>query len=190
MSCAFDTSHYSFLHWVHPSEGQITLQDSRVALLGRIIRILIFNTSPSDGGEYRCVFSRTGGGANVYATAEAVYKPPVVFITHFNEPISNFIGANLTVTCLAENFQAIQWQMDDYSVIPIGSVEDRVYSKAIEGGIELYIHNLTLTDSGHYHCTAKNEVTDVLRATANIVVYGGYKRVIVGGGGGSYIVCN
>ena len=50
-----------FQHWLHPTDGIIAASQGRKAIqvFNTIIFLIIIDAQESDGGDYRCVFSKS-----------------------------------------------------------------------------------------------------------------------------------
>ena len=131
-----------------------------------MIRLIIEDSSENDAGEYTSVFTNSAG-TEVVQRFTAEYRATVTINTDDGIVYRHFSNASATLDCDAMNYDIIQWQYANSSVVETAP-DGRIRLE----GTNLFFTKLSLDDSGMYQCVAGT--TDVGHETisAHLLVYG------------------
>ncbi|XP_078355116.1 protein sidekick-1-like isoform X18 [Oculina patagonica] len=142
------------ISWTRNESPINTSDNSRISLLDDNKQLTITNVSRTDSGEYRCVAkNRVGRDTSNATTVNVLYKPDIT--AHPNHRTATE-GKNVALSCNADGNPAptISWTINGSRVNTSGN--SRI--SLSEDKKELFITNVSRTDSGEYRCVANNSV--------------------------------
>ena len=90
---------------------------------------------------------------------------PVSFDTEDNIIYQKNVGDNVTLVCDIQDYVQFQWQFSDKTVIPSNN------GKYQYQGTNLFINDLSISDNMTYYCAANNQITNVDKLGAQLLIY-------------------
>ncbi|XP_076093735.1 hemicentin-1-like isoform X1 [Mytilus galloprovincialis] len=129
--------------------------------------LVIFDSTSSDAGDYKCVATNEAGSSEGVATL-SVHEPPMFKIEPTNTTVVE--GGVMTMDCVAEGEPqpSVTWQRGWTEIVPGGRI-------AILPNNSLRIFTVQLSDTGIYRCKASNSLGKTLiEAALTVMVHGQY----------------
>lgn len=141
--------------------NQIIEPNERITLDNENTELIIKKAQSSDSGTYICMAMNENGESNAQATivVESDHSPPRILFSPFD--LEAFSGTTIELPCKGDDDSVqVKWQKDGRTI-----TNNERFQISLSGS--LYIKNATLSDTGRYECSIKNEHG---RATASGLV--------------------
>ncbi|XP_055915269.1 peroxidasin [Eupeodes corollae] len=141
--------------------GTAISSDNRITLDNENTELTIKDAKDSDSGTYTCIAKNENGQSKSEAVifVESDHSPPSLLFSPYD--LEAYSGTTIELPCKGDDeFVKIRWQKDGREVF-----NNERFQISTSGS--LYIKNATLSDTGRYECSIKNEHG---RATASGLV--------------------